>query len=273
MPEKPLDRGGSNRRPDSPSGCWPDPDSTLTERLRATIFLPEVGEARALLGTDSKRRYAERHKSGGTRGGLSGWMDPGLRTEEWKLRWCGGRRPARRRPGRGSTEGWSSTLRVERRARQGTGTTSVATRISTLRSPTRGERYQRYTVFAGSASAINRVASDRLGPGQQLAVEAIEACDRLTSRGNPAPIRCAPTHPGIEGNEMADLYAKCAAENAGDATDSSYLQETSLAHMTRMTTEARASNTSIGSPATSDDTVTTDVREARSSGGSTHSLT
>ena len=40
----------------------------------------------------------------------------------------------------------------------------------------RGEREQRYTIFADSASAIDRIASDRIGPGQRLAVEAIEAC-------------------------------------------------------------------------------------------------
>ena len=39
--------------------------------------------------------------------------------------------------------------------------------------------------FADSASAIDRVASDRLGPGLRLAVEAIEVCSRPVSRGNP----------------------------------------------------------------------------------------
>ena len=34
----------------------------------------------------------------------------------------------------------------------------------------RGERVRRYTLFADFASAIDQVASDRLGPGQCLAV-------------------------------------------------------------------------------------------------------
>lgn len=46
------------------------------------------------------------------------------------------------------------------------------------------KRDQQYTVFADSASAIDRIASVRLGPGQRFAIEAVEACDRLVSWGN-----------------------------------------------------------------------------------------
>ena len=46
----------------------------------------------------------------------------------------------------------------------------------------------------------------------------------------------------MEGNEIADHYAKTAPGCASDAVKS-YLQETSFAHMTRVTTEAKSRST------------------------------
>ena len=43
----------------------------------------------------------------------------------------------------------------------------------------REEGGRRYTVFSGWAAAIDRIRTGRLGPGQQLAIEAIETCTRL----------------------------------------------------------------------------------------------
>ena len=103
----------------------------------------------------------------------------------------------------------------------------------------RGERDRRYTIFADSASAIDRVATDRLGPGQCIAVGAVEVCGRLTSRGNSVKIRWTPAHQGVEGN----LYAKGAAESTLHAVDQVYLRESSFAHMTRLTAEARTCST------------------------------
>lgn len=48
---------------------------------------------------------------------------------------------------------------------------------------------------------------------------------------------------GVDGNEVADDYAKVAAESAWDATDRRCLREASLAHPTRKTTEARTQAT------------------------------
>ena len=108
----------------------------------------------------------------------------------------------------------------------------------------RGEREQRYTIFADSASTIDtRIASDRTGPGQRLAVEAIEACSRLMNRGNSITIQWTSAHLGAEGNEMADLYARGAAESELYAVDRAFMHEASFAYMTRLTTEAKISGT------------------------------
>ena len=82
-----------------------------------------------------------------------------------------------------------------------------------------GEQEQRYTIFADSASAIDRIASDNIGPGQRLAVGATGACGRVMSWGNSITIRWTPAHLGADGNDMAGLYARRAAESELYAVD------------------------------------------------------
>jgi hypothetical protein len=99
----------------------------------------------------------------------------------------------------------------------------------------------RYPVVTDPASAIDRVVSGRLGPGQRLAAEAIKACSRLMCRGNPVtPVRWTPAHLGVEGNEMADLYVK---GSSGERA-LRLRQTTSFVLMTRLATEARSDGTS-----------------------------
>ena len=68
---------------------------------------------------------------------------------------------------------------------------------------------------------------------------AAEVCSRLASRGI-LTLRWVPSHSDIEGNEVADDWAKMAAESPLDAVPRDYLRETSFAHMTRRATEARS---------------------------------
>ena len=95
-----------------------------------------------------------------------------------------------------------------------------------------------------STAAIERVRSDEMGLGQRFAVAIIEVCSRLLSRGNTLTLRWVPNHLGIEGNEIADDWAKRAAEDQGDSVPRAYLRETSFAHMARRVTEARSSGVS-----------------------------
>ena len=48
----------------------------------------------------------------------------------------------------------------------------------------RQESGHRYTVFADSTAAIDRVSTDALGPGQRLAIAAKEVCCRVPARDN-----------------------------------------------------------------------------------------
>ena len=49
----------------------------------------------------------------------------------------------------------------------------------------RREEGQDYTIQTDSTAALERAASDRMGPGQRFAVAIMEINDRLASRGIP----------------------------------------------------------------------------------------
>ena len=76
----------------------------------------------------------------------------------------------------------------------------------------RQESGYRYTAFVDSTSAIERVRSDSIGPGQRFAVAAIEACSRVMSRDSEASIRWVPAHHGVLGDKKADEYVNLVAE-------------------------------------------------------------
>ena len=86
--------------------------------------------------------------------------------------------------------------------------------------------------------------TDALGPGQRFANAAIEVCDRILARGGQVTIRWVPSHIEIEGNEMADRYAKAAADRSApcrdDATPRELIDEATLSDMTHTATKARS---------------------------------
>ena len=104
----------------------------------------------------------------------------------------------------------------------------------------RREEGQDYTILTDSTAALERAASDRMGPGQRFAVAIMEIHDHLASRGNTLTLRWVPGHLGVEGNETADEWANETAESTGDAVPRAYLREMSFAHMARRATEARS---------------------------------
>ena len=67
------------------------------------------------------------------------------------------------------------------------------------------------------------------------AVAIIEVGKKLGHRGNTVTIRWTQ----VEGNEVANDWAKGAAESTAGAIDRLQLRETSLSHPTRATTEAK----------------------------------
>ena len=107
----------------------------------------------------------------------------------------------------------------------------------------RGEREQHYTVFSDSQAAIFRVQHEECGPAQVLARATIEASHQLWARGNDVTIRWTPSHQEVAGNERADACAKAAAAGDHAAAEPAYLREASLSHLSRLTTEARTTET------------------------------
>ena len=108
----------------------------------------------------------------------------------------------------------------------------------------RGETGESYTVLSDSQAAIYRLLHEECGPAQALARKAIEASRELRARNNDITVRWTPSHRGVTGNERADALAKRAAAGGLARVDPAYLREASLAHLTRRTTEARATETS-----------------------------
>ena len=99
---------------------------------------------------------------------------------------------------------------------------------------------RRYTIFSDSQAAILRIRTDEIGPGQQWARAAIEVCSQLVQRGNEVTVQWVPAHVGIEGNEVADRFAKEAAEGRQHSVEDRLRWEASLSHLSRVVTERSA---------------------------------
>ena len=99
-------------------------------------------------------------------------------------------------------------------------------------------------ISVDSTAAIGRIQSDAPGPGQHFAAAAIEVCTGILTRNNTVVVRWVPAHHDVLGNEMADKFAKAAAEGTAPDSLSAVADrlrwETSLSHMARVSTEERS---------------------------------
>ena len=136
-------------------------------------------------------------------------------------------------PRKGGPDAASIWGLIMRSLMQGVEVFAIYQALSTI--DRRQEENRRYTIFVDSTSAITRVRDDSLGPGQRLAVAAIEACSRVLARNNDVAIRWVPAHSGAVGNEVADRYAKSttSGEDPVEEMPEGYADKTSLSHMTR----------------------------------------
>lgn len=75
-----------------------------------------------------------------------------------------------------------------------------------------------------------------MGQGQFQAVAVHEVRKRITARGSEVTVRWAPAYQRVEGNEMADTWAKAAADGSSYEDERAYLRVMRLSHMTRMST-------------------------------------
>ena len=107
----------------------------------------------------------------------------------------------------------------------------------------RQESRRRYTPFVDSTSAISRIRSDDVGPGQRFAIASIDMATRILARDNELTVRWVPVHHEAPGNERADVLSKAATDGSSDdaaVVPDEYRWDTSLSHMTRVATEARS---------------------------------
>ena len=102
------------------------------------------------------------------------------------------------------------------------------------------ESGRQYTIFVDSTTAIDRVRSDAVGPGQHLARAAIEACSRIVSRDNEVTVLWVPARVGVAGNEEADRLVKEPAEVRTHEVSGGYEWEASLSPLSRVATENRS---------------------------------
>ena len=63
----------------------------------------------------------------------------------------------------------------------------------------RDEEGQDYTILSDSTAALERAASDEMGPGQRSAVAIVEVHSRLGGRGNTTTLGWVLGHLGVDG--------------------------------------------------------------------------
>ena len=81
---------------------------------------------------------------------------------------------------------------------------------------TRNHMLELVTILTDCQAAIGRMTSDEPGPGQKKALEARRHIATLRAKepNVKVEIRWCPSHKGIDGNEIADEWAKLAADES-----------------------------------------------------------
>ena len=92
----------------------------------------------------------------------------------------------------------------------------------------RQELGKNYTTFSDSTAAIERVRTDRPGPGQALAKAIVHFEEVIRERGCTLTIQWTPEHKGLEGNEIAGTYTKWAVDGYTDPIDKNSSEKPAL---------------------------------------------
>ena len=96
------------------------------------------------------------------------------------------------------------------------------------------------TVYSDSAAAISRAQTDRAGPEQAFVRAIIEITEKLGACGGTFALRWTPAHKGVEGNEVADDFAKgSGGKHMGCGGLTVSAGGACLAHLARETAEVR----------------------------------
>ena len=84
---------------------------------------------------------------------------------------------------------------------------------------------------------MQRIASDKPSPGQDMAREVVERATELYRQDNTLTIRLVPGHRRVVGNEIADTCERSSQEDTADAGSKKAMERISLSFLKRRAAE------------------------------------